>query len=333
MVGSSLVSIAPGKAVYTQWLSATCVRYYHGMDGSLDVARELVYAYTDALESGDADAEAYATEQIDAFIDEIGDDSDSAPFVELLDLPLNETTLALLSEVGGELRRRGPAVVEALLAAAVGDGPPDLSVSDVLSVAGAVGALLEALTRYPDTPPRVENALAVLKGMDRDDLILGLIEVLEGKGDDRLKQAAYDTLVEIGGPALDELRLSLKDRDAKPWVVEALGEIEARPAGTTGVDRERPGGAAPEDWLEPASAAPEDWAEPADEDVNDVSDAAVDEDVEPDEAADEPADGDMADADGSAEAADTAPGVPDDGRLDDEYKAFLERFKRETGQR
>jgi hypothetical protein len=308
------------------------------MDESLDVARQLVYAYADALEG--ADSEAYAVEQLEDFIDDTGDYTDSAVLVELLDLPLDETTLSLLNEVGTKLRRRGPAVVESLLVAAVGDGPPDLSVADVLSVAGAVGALLEAATRYPHTP-RVENALAVLKGMDQNDLILGLIEVLEGRADERVKQAANDTLMEIGEPALDELRMSRRDRDADPWVIDALDDLEARLAGEPG-----------DDWDQPADdvSVGETYDDEAHDDEDsagaDGDDEAATEGVpgaESTRAADRTADeapahaGDAgpAEAPGIPDATppDEVPGVPGEGRIDEDYRAFLERFKRETGQR
>ena len=64
--------------------------------------------------------------------------------------------------------------------------------------------------------------------MAEGDLILGLIEVLEGPGDERLKQAASEMLVDIGEPAVERLKTSLRDRDAEPWVVDTLVEIRDR---------------------------------------------------------------------------------------------------------
>ncbi len=198
------------------------------MDPDVAVARQLVYAFTDALEDGDPDAQEYAEQQLAEFVDETDDGTADEVLVALLDLPLDASTLPLLNEVSAKLGRRGPGVVEALLGAALGDAPPELSVRDVVSVAGAVGALLEAATRSPDVPPRTENALSVLNAMGQGDLILGLIEVLEGPSDERLKQAACEMLVEIGEPAVERLQMSLRDRDAKPWVVDTLVDIRER---------------------------------------------------------------------------------------------------------
>ncbi len=197
------------------------------MDPDVAVARQLVYAFTEALDDGDRDAQDYAEQQLAEFVDEADDGTADEVLTALLDLPLDSSTLPLLNEVSAKLVRRGPGVVEALLRAALGDAPPELSVRDVVSVAGAVGALLEAATRSPDVPPRTENALSVLNAMGQSDLILGLIEVLEGPAE-RLKQTAYEMLVEIGEPAVERLQMSLHDRDAKPWVVDALVDIRER---------------------------------------------------------------------------------------------------------
>jgi len=195
------------------------------MDGDVTVARQLVDAYCDALEQGDSEAQDYAEEQLADFVDEIDDSTPDQVLVALLDLPLDAGTLALLNEVSAKLGRRGPGVVEALLAAALGDAPPELSVRDVVSVAGAVGALLEAATRNPNASPRTDNACSVLDAMPEDEVILGLIEVLEGPAGDRLKRAASEMLVDIGDPAVEVLQMSLRDRDAEPWVTDTLVDI------------------------------------------------------------------------------------------------------------
>jgi hypothetical protein len=131
----------------------------------------------------------------------------------------------------------GPAVVEPLLAAVIGQGPPGVSVADMLSFAGAVGALLEAVTARPPSAPLVENALSVLAFLDEHDRILGAIGVLEGGGDDRLKQAASDVLVDAGEPALAELRARRPDGPAASWVADAVVEIESRLHDSAGDDR------------------------------------------------------------------------------------------------
>ena len=207
------------------------------MDPDVAVARQLVYAFNDALDEGDPDALEYAEQQLAEFVDETDDGTADEVLVALLDLPLDGSTLPLLNEVSARLTRRGPGVVEALLEAALGDAPPELSLRDMVSVAGAVGALLEAATRSPDVPPRTENALSVLDAMAEGDLILGLIEVLEGPADERLKRAASEMLVDIGEPAVERLKMSLRDRDAEPWVVDTLVDIrERRDPGCRGDD-------------------------------------------------------------------------------------------------
>ena len=201
------------------------------MDSGAEVARQLVDAFDDAFEHGDTDAQDYAVEQLDEFIGEIDDDSGDEVLVTLLDLPPGPAGRPLLDEVARKLARRGPGVVEALLVAVFGQAPPELRLSDIISVAGAVGALLEAATRNPNVPPRAGNALTILNAMALGDLVLGLVEVLEGGVDERLKRAASEMLVDIGEPALERLTASLRDRDAAPWVVDTLVDIRDRASG------------------------------------------------------------------------------------------------------
>jgi hypothetical protein len=230
--------------------------------------------------------------------------------VALLDLPLDPRTLPLLNEVSARLSRRGPGIVEALLEAALGDAPPELGLRDVISVAGAVGALLEAATRSPNVPPRTENALSVLDAMAEGDAILGLIEVLEGPHE-RLKKVASELLVEIGDAAVGRLQMSMHDRDAEPWVTDTLVDIR---------ERSDPGGygsdEADDDLGEDAPVAPS--GVPAD-DLH-RADAPTDDLGR----ADAPADG------GSGDAPSDLPSADSIGR---EYDDFIARFKRETGQR
>jgi hypothetical protein len=313
------------------------------MDPAVAVARQLVYAFTDALDAGDPDAREYAEQQLADFVDETDDGTADEVLVALLDLPLDASTLPLLNEVSAKLARRGPGVLVALLGAALGDAPPGLSLGDVVSVAGAVGALLEAVTRSPDVPPRTENALSVLDAMDQGDLILGLIEVLEGPSE-RLKQTACEMLVEIGEPAVERLQMSLRDRDAKPWVVDALVDIrERRDPGRYG-DGAAPDGAAAVDdagdeaFDDTGYEVPDDAGDEAFDDAGyEVPDHAAD--AAPDEAdgaPDAPADGAIgaaADSSASDDPAGASASLPDADLIDRDYDAFLERFKRETGQR
>ena len=273
------------------------------MDPDVAVARQLVYALTDALDEGDPEALEYAEQQLADFVDETDDGTADDVLVALLDLPLDATTLPLLNEVSAKLARRGPGVVEVLLGAVLGEAPPGLSLRDVISVAGAVGALLEAATRSPDVPPRTENALSMLDAMAEGDLILGLIEVLEGPADERLKQAASEMLVNIGEPAIERLKMSLRDRDAKPWVVDTLVDIR---------ERRDPGR----------------YDDADDDPLPDTADASPDGEDAPARAATAPADAPISD-DPSA-----TPGrLPTADLIGRDFDAFLEKFKRETGQR
>ena len=282
------------------------------MDADVTVARQLVDAYCDAVEEGDADGQEYAEEQLADFVDESDDATPDEVLVALLDLPLDAGTLALLNEVSVKLGRRGPGVVEALLEAALGDAPPELSLRDVVSVAGAVGALLEAATRNPDASSRTDNACSVLEAMPEGDLILGLVEVLEGPAADRLKRAASEMLVDIGDAAVERLQMSLRDRDAEPWVTDTL--VDIREGGSAGASDDNDG----------ADEADEPDGEGVDH-VRDDDLAAAGEAREGDPAAaDQPRGGDPADTPGRLPGADVI------GR---DYDDFIARFKRETGQR
>jgi hypothetical protein len=292
------------------------------MDSGADVARQLVDSFDDALEHGDADARDYAVEQLDDFIDEIDDDSDDEVLVALLDLLPDPTSRPLLDQVARKLTRRGPGVVESLLGAVLGDAPPELRLSDIISVAGAVGALLEAATRNPNVPPRAGNAIAILDAMALGDLVLGLVAVLEGRADERAKQAASEMLVDIGEPAVECLKVSLRDRDAAPWVVDTLVDL-------------RDGRKAAQD----AVGAADDPSAGGDTDdrVGGGFDGLGDGFAELGAAGDGPGAEPSAPAaptgtpaTGVAPAPSAAPPVGDD--IDREFAAFLDKFKRETGQ-
>ena len=193
----------------------------HGL--RCEVARQLVDAFDDALEHGDDDAREYAVEQLDDFIDEIDDNTDDAVLVALLDLPPDPTSRPLLDQVTRKLARRA-GVVEALLGAALGDAPPELHLSDIISVAGAVGALLEAATRNPNVPPRAGNALAILEAMEQATFVRRSSRSLKA-GPASASSEPSEMLVDIGEPALERLKRSLRDRDAGPWVVNTLVAI------------------------------------------------------------------------------------------------------------
>ncbi len=277
------------------------------MDADAQVARQLVDAFDDALEHGDDDARDYAVEQLDDFIDEIDDDSGDDVLVTLLDLPPGPTSRPLLDQVARKLARRGPGVVEALLTAVLGDAPPELRLSDIISVAGAVGALLEAATRNPNVPPRAGNAAAILDAMALGDLVLGLVEVLEGGADERLKRAASETLIHIGEPAVGRLTMSLRDRDAGPWVVDTLVAIRDGRTAAHGGGGDDPG-------------------DSVGEDESGETDVGVEHADDPSASAAAPA------APATGVAPEPPAGLPAGDDIDREFAAFLDKFKRETGQ-
>ncbi|HUK77937.1 MAG TPA: hypothetical protein VL117_10105 [Thermoleophilia bacterium] len=308
------------------------------MDAEVAVARQLVDAFDDALETGDADAREYAEQQLADFVDELGDGTADEVLLALLDLPLDDGTFSLLHEVAQRLLRRGPGVVGLLLETALGDAPPELSVRDIVSVAGAVGALLEAATRRPDLPDRTANAFSVMDAMAQGDLILGLIEVLEAPGNERLKRAAGEMLVEIGEPAVARLEMSLRDRDAEPWVTDVLVDIRegrelatdapaAEPDDVSDDMAEHDGTGDPADIDDSADidAVPDDSADDVPHEIPDD-----DIDVVPDDSADDATGHE--DAVGNDPAGGSAP-LPGPGDIDRDYDAFLDRFRRETGQR
>ena len=204
--------------------------------------------------------------------------------------------------------------------------------------------------------------------MPEGDTILGLIEVLEGPRT-RLKQAASELLVEIGDAAVGRLQMSLRDRDAKPWVTDTLVDIRERrdPGGyasdqaageaalaggasdeTCGDDRavrrRHTADESGDDDDEPAMTAATSAATTAPTSGGDDSTRTSAGDDSTDERGggddvDEVDDGDRYEASGEAAAdpaadpAGTSGGPPSATAMDRDYDAFVARFKRETGQR
>jgi hypothetical protein len=118
--------------------------------------------------------------------------------------------------------------------------------------------------------------------------------------------------------------MSLQDRDAAPWVVDTLVDIrERRDPGRR--DDDALGAAAYNDADGEAVDDADD--EPADSADDEALDGAGDD--ASDEAVDEPPDDTPA-----SEAPAGAPGLlPAADLIERDYDAFIERFKRETGQR
>ena len=98
------------------------------------------------------------------------------------------------------LAARGPAVVELLLEAVLGDV-------------------------YDPDGPASERAAETIDELPRGEACLGLTEVLCGDGDDALKGAAVDGLVALGGLAEPDLVAILDDPEGGEWAAAALEQI------------------------------------------------------------------------------------------------------------
>ena len=92
---------------------------YHDEDEALiGLARQLTDAYGEARTRDDQD---YACDEIAAFLAAQRLDAPTEALVAIFDLPLTAETYPLVDETQSTLARRGPAVVERLLSAALGD--------------------------------------------------------------------------------------------------------------------------------------------------------------------------------------------------------------------
>lgn len=160
-------------------------------EGILRTAKQLVYAYQEAPT---ADDEAYAADEIDRFLDDFGDMADSDVLLVLLGLPVTDLTRPLLGYVRAKLIERAPGVVENLLR-----------------------------LRVSRSGPASDNAAAVLAAVSVPLVAQGLVEVLAGRRDDRLKEVAAAALVALGRPAAAPILDALGDFEARPWIVQASG--------------------------------------------------------------------------------------------------------------
>jgi len=325
----------------------------------IGLARQLTDAYGEARTREDQD---YACESIDEFLSEFKRSAPSEALIAFLGLPLTAETYPLVDETQMALAARGPAVVELLLRAVLGDV-------------------------YDPAGPASERAAETIDELPRGEASLGLTEVLCGRGDGQLKGAAVDGLVALGGLAEPDLVAALDDPRGGDWAQAALEQIrsgrEHPGAGgdelDAGEDEEAGDEEAGDDEAvddEDAEAADDEDAEAADDDfanagddgdeADDDDDSAGDDGVsageggawEPDaEAAGE---GDAGEGDASGEAAPdpsgppyepagtdqptpapehpatAAPGLlpsagPDLDLVDDAYEDFLRRFEQEAG--
>jgi hypothetical protein len=182
-------------------------------------------------------------------------------------------------------------------------------VDDVISMLAdtgprVVGRLLDVAVTGIE--PAAWRALDALDRMDGDAKADGLYDVLAGRGPDDLRRTAADELVALGHAGASRLQ----DAFADPWtreLVQAAVEAGAAPRGAAGGPRSDSAGDPA-----PGSARP----------------------PGPDSAGD-PAPGSPRPP-GPDSAGDPAPGSarppgPDDDTREAEFRAYLERFERESG--
>ncbi len=265
------------------------------------LARQLTDAYGEARRREDQD---FACDSIAEYLAEFRESAPSEALLAILDLPLTAETYPLVDEVQGVLASRGPAVVELLLEALLGEV-------------------------YDPDGPAPERAAETLDQMDPGEASLGLTEVLCGRADDQVKGAAVDGLVALGGLAEPDLVATLDDPEGGDWARAALEQIR--------FEREHPGARdeEPDAGDDEAFDAGDDeafgtgddsvWG-PDDqvavgEDTSDELTAGVSLEAPADAATDAP-------AHRGETTLEPGPAIgPDLGAVDDAYEEFLKRFE------
>jgi len=303
----------------------------------IGLARQLTDAYGEARTREDQD---YACESIDQFLSEFKRSAPSEALLAFLGLPLTAETYPLVDETQMALAARGPAVVELLLEAVLGDV-------------------------YDPDGPASERAAETIDELPPGEASLGLTEVLCGRGDDQLKGAAVDGLVALGGLAEPDLVSTLDDPRGGDWAQAALEQIryvqEHPGAGgdEAGADEDEDEEDEDEEDEEPgdegADAGEDEGTDAADDDFTDAGedgawqpDAASvgDEDDSDGATANEAAAHSVGRPEEPAGAGPSAPGPeppgtgapgslpapgPDLGLVDDAYQDFLRRFEQDAG--
>jgi hypothetical protein len=231
----------------------------------IGLARQLTDAYGEASRREDQD---FACDSIAEFLYEYRDDAPGEALLAILDLPLTAETYPLVDEAQTLLAGRGAAVVELLLAAGLGEV-------------------------YDPTGSAPEQAAEVLGMMDRRDALPGLIEVLCGRADDGVKDAAVNGLVALGAFAEPALAAVSDDPRGGDWARSAIVQIR---------------------MAQTHSAALEEYADGEDEVPSDAGELTD---------ADSRADAGSGGAEGD--------GAPDQQRVDDAYDEFLRRYRQEPG--
>jgi hypothetical protein len=280
----------------------------------IGLARQLTDAYGEARRREDQD---YACDAIAEFLSEYRTSAPSEALLAILDLPLTAETYPLVDEAQTTLAGRGPAVVELLLEALLGEV-------------------------YDPDGPASDRAAETLDLMDRRDAVQGLVEVLCGRADDDVKGAAVDGLVALGAFAEPALAGALADADGGVWARAAIDQIRLEDAQPEVFEEYAAGeGAAPDDASElrapdaNAEPAPDEHAHPARGEEPGGSPAGAGQDV----ADTDPPTASGADPEASF-GADPQPGLgahpptgsgPDSGVVDDAYDDFLRRFHEDSG--
>ncbi len=171
--------------------------YRNEDEALIGLARQLTDAYGEARRREDQD---FACESIAQFLSEYRTSAPSEALLAILDLPLTTETYPLVDEAQTMLADRGPAVVELLLEAVLGEV-------------------------YDPDGSAPQRAAETLDMMDRRASVQGLVEVLCGRAGDDVKGAAVDGLVALGPFAEPALAGALEDPDAGEWAQAALEQI------------------------------------------------------------------------------------------------------------
>ena len=268
------------------------------------LAAELVGIYRDAPTLED---EEYAAEAIDDLLDALDDDSDDEALVALLDLPETELTAPLLDDVINMLADTGPRVVARLL--------------DV------------ALTGLE---PAASRALDAVDRMDDGDKADGFYDVLAGRGPDDLRRTAADELVALGHAGTSRLQDAFDD----PWTCELVRAAAAAVSGVREAGARNAGPGEDAGAVERAAASDAAAVAPGSSPAPrvdgslaaaDASPAALVDGPPPPTDAPPPSDDSLAARTGESTAGPERPLGPDEDVLEAEYRAFLERFERESG--
>ena len=190
------------------------------------------------------------------------------------------------------LAARGPAVVELLLEAVLGDV-------------------------YDPDGPAPERAAETIDELPPGEASLGLTEVLCGRGHDELKGAAVDGLVALGGLAEPDLVAILDDPQGGDWARAALEQIR--------FEREHPDAGASKTrttWMPATKLSTPAMRSPRRADASSPRDGR-------ERARD---DADEASGSDTAASASIGAGLRPVGDLvDDAYQDFLRRFEQDSG--